>query len=101
MKLKSQAFEKAKEYIEWASQETGMQMGALHTDGGDEYDNEAFQDYLKKQHIRWKCSAPYTPEQNGKAERLNYTLMSSVRSILSAMKLPKGLWPEIIKQCVI
>ena len=97
MKLKSQAFEKAKEYIEWTSQETGMQMGALHSDGGGEYDNEAFQDYLKKQHIRWKCSAPYTPEQNGKAERLNYTLMSSVRSILSAMKLPKGLWPELIK----
>ena len=44
-----------------------------------------------------EMQCPIHPEQNGKAERLNYTLMSSVRSILSAMKLPKGLWPEIIK----
>ena len=95
--LKSQAFEKTKEYIESTSQETSMQIGALHTDGGGEYKSEAFQDYLKKHHIKWRPSAPYIPEQNGKAERLNYTLMSSVRSILSAMKLPKGLWPEIIK----
>ena len=42
MQLKSQAFEKTKEYIEWTSQETGMQMGALHTDGGGEYKSAAF-----------------------------------------------------------
>lgn len=28
---------------------------------------------------------------------LNYTLMSSVRSILVSMKLPKSLWEEILK----
>ncbi len=43
------------------------------------------------------ASVPYTPEQNGKAERLNYTLMSLVRSILSTMHLPKTLWDELIR----
>ncbi len=30
-------------------------------------------------------------------ERLNYTLMSLVRSILAAMRLSKTLWDELIK----
>ena len=43
-----------------------------------------------------ESSVPYCPEQNGKAERLNYTLISSVRTILSTMKLLKSLWFEIL-----
>ena len=50
--------------------------------------------------MKWEPSAPYTPEQNGKAKRLNYTLMSLVRSILSAMHLPKTLWDELIRTVV-
>ena len=82
LKLKSDAYEKIKEHIRWVSQETGMQLKALHSDGGGEFKNDDLKDWMKEQHITWRPSAPYTPEQNGKAERLNYTLMSSVRSIL-------------------
>ena len=52
---------------------------------------------MKKRGIHWDPRAPYTPKQNGKAERQNYTLLASVCSILTAQKLPKSLWGEILK----
>jgi hypothetical protein len=38
----------------------------------------------------------YTPQQNGKAERLNRTLMEKVRAMLADSGLPKPLWGEAI-----
>ena len=96
LKLKSDTFEKIKEHIDWASQRTGMQLKAFHSDGGEEYNNQQFQDWMKEHHVKWRPSAPYTPEQNEKVKRLNYTLMSSVCLILAAMKLSKSLWSEIL-----
>ena len=39
---------------------------------------------------------PYTPEQNGCAERENRTLVEAARSMLSAQDLPKKLWAEAV-----
>jgi hypothetical protein len=39
---------------------------------------------------------PYTPEQNGAAERENRTLVEAARSMLQSMKLPNKLWAEAI-----
>ena len=43
----------------------------LHTDNGREYVNKELKTYLEKEGIRitHECTAPYTPEQNGRAER--------------------------------
>jgi hypothetical protein len=35
----------------------------------------------------------YTPESNGRAERLNRTLVEKVRALLIKFKLPTALWP--------
>ncbi|CDF38468.1 unnamed protein product [Chondrus crispus] len=45
----------------------------LYSDNGGEY--QGLVEYLEKQGIEWEPSAPYTPQQNGVAERLNRTLM--------------------------
>ena len=42
------------------------------------------------------CSAPYTPEQNGTAERLNRTLMEMVRSMLDEARLRRSFWAEAL-----
>ncbi|GBP10171.1 Copia protein [Eumeta japonica] len=41
----------------------------LHTDNGREYVNKVFKEYLDKEGIVHELTAPYTPEQNGRAER--------------------------------
>ena len=100
MRTKHQAFEKFLEFKNHTEKQTGCTLKAYHTDGGGEFNSKVFKDYHKANGIKWIPSAPYTPEQNGVAERLNYTLMSSVRSILSSMKLPRALWAEILKAVV-
>jgi hypothetical protein len=40
---------------------------------------------------------PYTPEANGRAERLNRTLIEKVRALLIQFKLPVSLWPYVLK----
>jgi len=41
-------------------------------------------------------SAPYTPEQNGKAERENRTIMESARTMIGHKNLSKALWAEAV-----
>ena len=84
-------------FVTWAQNYSRNKLKRYHTDYGGEFDNELFKTWCEENGFQWEPSAPYSPEQNGKAERLNYTLMSSVPSILSTMKLPKSLWLEILK----
>ena len=60
---------------------TGRKMKCLRTDNGGEYISNEFQKLLKKEGIKHQRTVPKTPEQNGISERLNRTLMETVRSI--------------------
>jgi transposase InsO family protein len=72
----------------------GRKIKALRTDGGGEFEKE-FEAYLKKDGIKHEITPPYTPEQNGVAERLNRTIVERVRTILAETNLPKSLWAEL------
>ncbi len=50
--------------------------------------------YLKTRGIIHQTTMTYTPQQNGKAERLNRTLMEKIRAMLSEAKLSQRLWGE-------
>lgn len=60
----------------------------LHTDNGRDYVNKVFKDYLEKEGIVHELTAPYTPEQNGRIERENRTIVESARSMLYARDVP-------------
>jgi transposase InsO family protein len=45
-------------------------------------------------------SPPYTPQHNGKAERLMRTILEPVRSILAMSQLPYSCWPELVQAVV-
>ena len=96
-KTKDQTFECFKQFKTWIEKQTGNKVKRLRADGGGEYTGDKFQTFLKSEGIQWDPRSPYTPEQNGKAERQNYTLMVTVRSILKAKRLPKSLWGEVLK----
>ena len=63
----------------------------FRSDVGGEYIDTDVQDWLKEKGIKWEPTAPYTPDQNSKAERHKYTLMSAIRAILAYTRLPKSL----------
>ncbi|KAI3742562.1 hypothetical protein L1987_60248 [Smallanthus sonchifolius] len=51
---------------------------------------------MLKKGIRPEFSAPYTPQQNGVAERKNRTLIETARTMLSDAKLPVTFWAEAV-----
>ncbi len=51
------------------------------TGGGGEYTSTEFENYLKNEGITHQLTVPKTPQQNGVAERMNRTLVESVRSM--------------------
>ena len=70
----------------------------LRSDNGSEFMSEAFQSLLRKKGIRHETSCPYSPHQNGTAERHWRTLFEMARCLLLEKGLPKRMWPYAV-QC--
>lgn len=73
-----------------------MTIKTLHTDNGTEYIINEYQAFLKKLGIVHQTSTPYTPQQNGLAERMNRTLLEKARCMLLNAKLQKHYWVEVV-----
>ena len=65
----------------------------LRSDGGGEYMGKQFKDVLIKNKIKHEQSAPYSPHQNGVAERSWRTLFDMSRCLLIESNLSQELWP--------
>ena len=68
----------------------------LRSDNGTEYANMTFRAYLSDQGIQHQTTCPYTPEQNGVAERKNRHLLEVTRSMMISMNVPKQLWGQAV-----
>ena len=100
MKHKSETFQKFKEWKAMVEKSTGLKIKRLRTDNGGEYTSNEFEEYLKAEGIQHKTTIPKTPEQNGVAERMNRTLVETVRAMLADSKLPKRFWAEALSTAV-
>lgn len=69
----------------------------IRSDNGTEFTSSAFQALLCQNAIRHETSAPWSPHQNGTAERAWRTLFEMARCILIESKLPKQLWPYAVQ----
>ena len=91
---KSEVAGKVKEVIQKLETQSGQNLQTVRTDRGSEYLNTELDNYYKRKGVVHQTTAPYTPEQNGAAERFNRTLMERVRAMLLDAKLEKELWAE-------
>lgn len=92
LKNKSKVPEYFKKYKSSLENETGEKLQTLRTDNGLEFVNRRLKKETEKSGIRHERTVAYTPEQNGRAERENRTLVEAARSML----LAKKLWAETI-----
>lgn len=69
-------------------------------DNGTEFINSNVKDILLKHGIVVEQISPYTPEQNGRIERENRTVVESARTMLLSSGLSKSLWPEAVRTAV-
>ena len=68
-------------------------MLTLRSDRGREYITASFQQWLNKHGIVHQTSIAKTPQQNGKAERLNAILLECTRCLLVQSDVPDRFWP--------
>ena len=73
------------------STQFGYQIKAVRWDNEGEFVDHTLQNYLIKKGILSEPSTPYSPEQNGAAERAHRTIMIKVRAILAESHLPPTL----------
>jgi len=64
----------------------------LTSDNGTEYTSKEFQSLCVRNRIKHERSAPYSPHQNGTAERGWHTLFEMASCLLLDAKLPKEPW---------
>ena len=60
-----------------------------------EFCSEEFNSYCKSKGIARHYTVPYTPQQNGVAERMNRTIISKARYMLSNAGLHRHFWAEV------
>ncbi|KAG7543347.1 Reverse transcriptase RNA-dependent DNA polymerase [Arabidopsis thaliana x Arabidopsis arenosa] len=68
----------------------------FRSDNGGEYTSHAFKQHLAKHGIIHQTSCPYTPQQNGVAERKNRHLMEVARSMMFHTNVPKRFWSDAV-----
>ena len=85
-----------KRFLTEAERQTGRKLKVLRSDNGGEYTSKTFEDYCSSKGVRHETSVPYTPQQNGVAERMNPTLIESVRAMLTHAQQDKSLWAEAV-----
>lgn len=100
IKAKSEVFSKFLEFKSLAENQTGNKIKCLRTDNGGEYTSIELENYLKTNGIRHQTTVPYTPQQNGVAERTNRTLLERVRCMLFESNLDKRYWAEAMNTAV-
>ena len=96
LKNKSDVPEAFMKFSTLVEAETGMKVKVLRSDNGGEYLSAEFTEWLLKSGVRHETSAPYTPQQNGVAERLNRIIMEAVRCQIQAKGVPTYLWGEAV-----
>ena len=96
LKHKDEVFGKFLEWKALVEKSSGRKLKVFRTDNGGEFTSAKFENYLKIEVITHQLTVPKTPEQNGVAERMNRTLVESVRSMLANAKLPHKFWAETL-----
>ena len=91
---KTQVLAAMKEQISMLETQSGQQLKELRTDNGTEYVNTSVLRYLRDKGVLDQHSMPHTPQQNGKAERLNRVLQERVRAMLIDSGMSKDFWAE-------
>ena len=66
----------------------GRKQAILRTDNGKEYVTNELKKYLRKKGIQHQLTVPYTPQQNGVAEKKNRILTESAKCMLLDANLP-------------
>ncbi len=96
LKAKSEVFLCFKQFLLMAENVSSCTVGTLRSDRGGEYMSKEFDAFLAGRGIKHQFTVPYTPQQNGVAERKNRSLMEMARCMVKSQQLPHAFWLEAV-----
>ena len=82
MKKKDEALTKFKLYKNFVETQTGHKLKKLRMDGGKEYVNKQFQNFIIESGMELEITAAHSPSQNGIAKHLNRTIVKHARAMI-------------------
>ncbi|KAJ9556753.1 hypothetical protein OSB04_011367 [Centaurea solstitialis] len=91
---KDEALNMFKTYKAEVENQLDKKIKILRSDRGGEYESHEFAEFCSSHGIVHQTTAPYTPQQNGVAERKNRTLKNMINSMLITSGAPHSLWVE-------
>lgn len=94
LKSKDLVHEKLEEYFSIIESQTTHRVKTFWSDCGTEFLNQHVKTLLAIEHATLLTSAPRTPQQNGKAERSNRSIIETARTMRLDAGLPDELWAE-------
>ena len=94
LKNKSEVCEKISELKALIENASGIKIKILRSDNGGDYVSNYFLSIFSQIGIQVQHSIPYTPQQNGVAERKNRSLKEMTTCMLESKKLAGNLWAE-------
>ena len=68
----------------------------MRSDNGGEYVSQEWENFFDNNGIIHQKTIPYTPQQNGIAERKNRTLLNAARSLLKMGQMKQQFWEDAI-----
>jgi transposase InsO family protein len=93
---KSETQEVLKKFLRMTQNEFDAKVKKIRSDNGTEFKNTQVEDFLDEEGIKHEFLAPYTPQQNGVANRKNGTLIEMARNILDEYKTLDQFCAEVI-----
>ncbi|PSC68653.1 retrotransposon Ty1-copia subclass [Micractinium conductrix] len=96
LRHKSDAADSIIHTVTMLQRQAGLPVKRVRSDNGGEFCNSTLSEFYTSQGVLHETTNPYSPQQNGKAERLNRTLWEKARPMLSDAGLPKHLWADAI-----
>jgi hypothetical protein len=85
-----------KDFTNDVQHQYGQDILMIRSDNSTEFKNYTLNDFLRDEGIHYQYSSPYTPQQNGVAERKYQTLMDMARTMLAEFKSPYKFWAKAI-----
>ena len=95
LKSKDEAIEKFVLYKNEVENQLNKKIKVLRSDRGGEYESP-FGEFCAEHGIIHQTTAPYSPQQNGVAERKNRTLKEMMNAMLLSSGLSQNMWGEAV-----
>lgn len=100
MKTKDEVNNCFEEFKVMVENQTNLKIKKIRTDNGGEFCSKDLEKRFRKYGIIHQTTNPYTPEQNGRSERMNRTIVEKAKCLLFEANLEKHFWAEAVNTAV-